>query len=478
MTYESGKGEVTSYSKFVESHLNKVISRGLAVHGPDPCPMWMSSLDIATGQYPKDDRRPAHIGKRVYRNIDAPKGSSLYWDQPALVAAHVLSGLTGSAPYADAADAYVQAFLHRCVAKNGVFLWGNHYYFDVYQGKTVWFKSEEEPKIVDFSTEDGWLHETRPIPPAWELFWRVDAEATERCIRRLAEMHVFDQATGGFNRHADKRRDHAFLEAGGILVETLAWLSGRISDEALEELALRVAAFSFRHKGPSGLLENNPTTDRWDKFVCTTEVGLWAGSLLRAADYTGMSDFQDMAEKAVLAYLEHGFDKQASRFYGQLRVADGTPVSDISPYPYQPRVHTSLWEPLFPTHDYPMAFAETCLSLLKRTNNHVFEEAVLRWVAIVREDTPANGGKGGYAEHYGRCIHFLLGAAWLLDRNDLEAQARDLADEAVAVLFSNEMFRGHPGEDRYDAVDGVGFLLLALLALDSGQPLDLMGFGF
>jgi hypothetical protein len=56
--------------------------------------------------------------------------------------------------------------------------------------------------------------------------------------------------------------------------------------------------------------------------------------------------------------------------------------------------------------------------------------------------------------------------------------ADDMAAAAEKRLFFNGMFRGHAGEDRYDAVDGVGYLLLALLFLDAGKEPDLMGFGF
>ena len=40
------------------------------------------------------------------------------------------------------------------------------------------------------------------------------------------------------------------------------------------------------------------------------------------------------------------------------------------------------------------------------------------------------------------------------------------------------MFRSHAGEDRYDAVDGVGYLLLALIYLETGRKADYQGFGF
>ena len=463
----------------VRSHLGRLIESGLDLYGPDATPMWMSSLDIHTGRYPRDDSHPPEIGKRVYRNIDAPKGCSLYWDQPSIVAARNLSKLTGDARYAQASDAYVEAFLDRCVAGNGMFLWGNHYYYDAYRDLILWFKGEEAPQPVDMSAEDGRLHEIRPFSPAWETFWRISPEATERAIRQLGQQHLFDPAVGGFNRHADGRRSHAFLEAGGVLAETLAWLSAKGGDRALAEMALRMARFSWGHRGPeTNLVENSPVFDRWDKYVCTTEVGLWAGSLLRAADLTGVAEFEAIARQAVAAYLERGYDAEAGRYFGRLRVADGTPERGARVTPYQPDVHADLWNALFPTHDYPMSLAESCLSLYQRTTGDLFLEGVRRWIRIIEEEIPARGGRGAYAEHYGRCIHFLCGAARALDGESIWDLARIVADEAISVLYQEGMFRGHPGEDRYDAVDGVGFLMLGLLYLHTGDPPDLMGLGF
>ncbi len=46
------------------------------------------------------------------------------------------------------------------------------------------------------------------------------------------------------------------------------------------------------------------------------------------------------------------------------------------------------------------------------------------------------------------------------------SNARDVADEAVARLYHHGLFRGHPGKPYYEAMDGVGQLLYALLGLD------------
>jgi hypothetical protein len=46
------------------------------------------------------------------------------------------------------------------------------------------------------------------------------------------------------------------------------------------------------------------------------------------------------------------------------------------------------------------------------------------------------------------------------------------ADDAIARLFRNGLFCGHPAKPYYEAVDGVGYLLYALLELDQvvNQP--------
>jgi len=472
----------------VKSHLDKLIGRGRATFGPDSCAMWMASLDTRTGQYPEDDTRPSHIPRRHYRAIDAPRGCSLYWDQPSAVAAQALSRLTGDHRYADAVDAYVSAFLERCVARNGVFLWGNHYYWDAFQGQTLKFRGEEPPQPVDFPSEDGDYHETRPIPPSWEVFWRVSPEKTEQEIRAFAHQSLFDADHGAFNRHSDRRKGCAFLESGGILVESLAWLFRKTGDRSLLELADRIVGFSFaRRDQTTGLLENNPTVERWDKSASTTEIGLWGGCLLRAAEWTGEAgDWPAKAGAAVSAYLKHGYDASAKKYWGRLRVADGTPVlgagvtdhdSALSAK-HQPGDHSEIWRPLFPAHDYPMPFAECCLSLYELTEEERYRLACERWIQQIEDSLPAREGEGAYAEHYGRGIHFLWRYSNVVGEQKALDLARRVARDAVEVLFDEGMFRGHPGEHRYDAVDGVGYLLLALIAVETGQEPDLMGSGW
>ncbi|MGI5816582.1 MAG: hypothetical protein ACOX9R_00620 [Armatimonadota bacterium] len=463
-------------------HLRTLAERGIAAgYGPDDSRQWMASLDTRTGRYPEDDRRPPGIEPRCYRWIEAPRGCNAYWDGPQLAAAHALAQIAGAPSLHDAADACVADFLDRCVANTGLLLWGNHYYWDAFEGAVMRFTGSRPPAPCDPATDPGDLHEVRPLPAAWEALWRVAPARTETAIRAMLDRHLFEPETGGFNRHADLRAGCAFLEAGGLLIDAAGWLHQRRPDRALVETAARIARWSFSHRGAAtGLLENNPTETRWDKHMATTEVGMWAGCLLRAGARMPplQSEFAQMAADATDAWLRLGWDEAAGMYFGRLAVADGTPVLGPKTTEYQPGEYADPWEPLFPAHDYPMQMAEACVELLRRTGRPIFEQAVERWVGHLRRSLPARGGHGGYAEHYGRAIHLLCVADEALGRAEWRDLAAALAEEAVQVLWTGELFRGHPGEDRYDAVDGVGILMLALLRLETGEEPPMMGFAF
>ncbi len=451
------RNSVTRHLPNCESHLKRLIAATSETGGA----LWPSVLDVRTGRYPEGQ----HVPRRVYRLIGAPQGSTLYWDQPMIVAANGLSELTRDRHYRQAVDRYVDAFLCCCVAENGMFRWGNHEYYDVVDRRLVAFSNGH--------------HELRPITPAWEFFWERDAERTAAYIRAMAKRHLYDPSTGGFNRHDDGRKGHAFIEAGGILSESLAWLHGKTGDRDLLDIALRIARYSYGHRHPAtGLVPNEPDMGRWDSKVCTSEIGLWAQCLWRAAQYTGSQEFGEMAGNAVRAYLDCAFDEESGRYFGQVDIHNGKPVIPAQPG-YWPQQYADPWNTnQWPTHDYPAAVAEASLSLYILTGESTLRDHVLRWADLVVGTRPRQTGTWAYAESYGRCIHFLTRAGRRLGEDRLLADARSLADEATDCLLENGMFQGYPGDHLYESVDGVGFLLLALLLLETRQEINMHGCGF
>ncbi|MCD8483043.1 MAG: hypothetical protein LR015_10505 [Verrucomicrobia bacterium] len=461
---------------WVQSHLDRQFQCGCDVYGADHNRMLMSSLDVLAGAPPENSSRPAHIPKRVYRNIDAPRGCALYWDQPLLRAALDCGSILGKDNYLHAVHGYVGDYIDRCTASNGIILWGNHYYWDAYRDQVLKFVNEEPPTPTT-ADESGNYHELRPLFPEWDILYEARPEAIKRHIRAMLRGHLLNAETGEFNRHADAAKPqwqmHAFIESGGVLIDAISWLYAKEDDKQLLQVADAMAAYSYRHRGCGGLLCNCPNSpsDRWDRHVATSETGIWAQGLLTASDRVPepfCSQWRGMAESVMIAYLRHAWDGTNGAYWGKIHLATGLPVrgtpEGCQGSVFMPDDHCNLWEPLFPRHDYPMSFAMVCADLFERTGNPVFKQGCERWLRQIDGSMPGRSGLGGYAEHYGRILLFLQRCEKLFpDNSGYSETLIRVRTEALNVLWQGGMFRTHPGEHRYDSVDGLGFLLSALL---------------
>jgi len=470
------------YFSKITAHYDRLIEVGTDRYGPDQTALWLASIDVREGGQAEP---PPESSRRTYRTIHAPHGSTLYWDQPLVALAYWLSTRTGRATYADAADAYLKDFLATSIDPgSGYFLWGNHLYYDVFEDKHV--------RIFEP------YHEMRPLPVAWEMFEQIDAAAAVRAARAAAAGHLVQPSSGLFNRHAHvegKREPQPpmpFLSAGGTLVETLAWLASRSPRDRAELIrrAKRVAAYSHGGRNTrTSLMPVQPVVDRWDKHVATTETGLWASSMMRAAELTRSSTFEARAWDSLRAYLTFGFSREEGRYHGMVDVYAGLPTWERTT-DYQPGRWSDVWEPLFPSHDHPMPLAEACLTLLEQRGDRGFRECAEDWAMHLEKTLPASfptagitdseRTEGAYAESYGRVIHFLVRASKILEDPKLRNLAETIADDAIDKLWVEdvEMFRSHPGDDRIDSVDGLGILFAALVYFDTGEDPDLLGFHF
>lgn len=460
----------------VRTHLDSLIEFGTDRYGGAHTPMFMATLDPDTLAYPADDTRTETITK-AYRLIHAPRGCSAYWDQPTLSAMYACANLIGEPRYRDSADAYLRFFMERCVSESGVFYWGNHYFYHAFDDVTVEFNGGFAPdstwvRPVNRS-EPPLLHELRPLSPDWELLYKLNPSAVDRHIREMAAWHVFD-ANGGFNRHSDRKSSCAFLEAGAILTYSLLFLYAKTDDPALLEDGLKIARYSFRNRHPdTGLLLNNPTQTRWDGRMSTSEVGLWSRLLLQAARRIrplapeAAEELAQMGKQALLAYERHAYDAGSGRYYGRLWL-DGKPDLGEQTTPYQPGVYSSIWSFLFPTHDYPISCAFASLDAMDE--DPAMASAARRWAEAVKgeafssEEPPAR-----FADNYGKAIAFLAAYGRTTNEPSYEDAARELAGRALGELRRGRLLVGHRKAHWYDAIDGVGYLLLAVLYLEGGD---------
>jgi len=146
---------------------------------------------------------------------------------------------------------------------------------------------------------------------------------------------------------------------------------------------------------------------------------------------------------------------------------------------YWPRKYSNIWnQDQWPTHDYPMATAEASLELYKLTGRDIFLQGVRRWEKVIGNNSPSRLHVAAYAEQYGRCISFLTKAGRKLKDRQLLRLANELADEATNRLFENGMFSGFPESHMYESVDGVGYLCLALISLETDEDIESYGLDF
>ena len=80
---------------------------------------------------------------------------------------------------------------------------------------------------------------------------------------------------------------------------------------------------------------------------------------------------------------------------------------------------------------------------------------------------PANGRIGTFAGNYGQLISFFLAMEQASGDKSYGKTARRVADEAIYHLWTGEMFRGFAGRSHYTAIEGAGYLVQALVELDS-----------
>jgi hypothetical protein len=465
-----------NYLNCFKNHYDKLTTKIIDNYGTDATLMWLSSWNLATNVYPFNHERSTLIPCRIYldRSADAPYGSSLYWNLPDVAAAVTLAKCTGNYKFNNSANSYVGDYLKRNTAQNGVILWGNHYYYDVLKDHTLRFVGNEKPQSVDFNTEKGDYHEMRPILPPWELLFNWYPEAIKKHILIVSQNHLVDSISGEFNRHANGKSDYAFLESGGILINSLSWLYSKTNDEKLLKLADKILNYSYTNRNEvTGLVKNSPARERWDQKTSTTEIGLWSNFVIKALQYIPKEKKKEwllIVENSLKPWLKYGFCKEKGMYYGALDVETGKPIIKTDSYPYKPDTFTSIWNPLIPRHDYPMQFAECCLMLYQITHNEKYRNACDQWITTINNQLPERKKQLIYAENYARVCHYLLSYSNEFKDRNTKKLAVDLMDEAISALYVKEqkMFRSHSGEMRYDAVDGIGLLFFPAIWIQTG----------
>jgi hypothetical protein len=466
--------EQKPYREYVRECLDLLIEHGTDRYGEVKSPILVNILDVRTRECPENPLRLDEPWRVIRRGRRGPAGANLYPDQPTIRAMKALSRITGDARYTDAAEAYLRYYLENLVDEKGFFWWGWHRHYDVYRDT--------------MTGHSGNHHEIHVQQAAWPLLWEIDPEATRREIEAVWQWHIVDKETGECNRHGDGKHGCDFAMSGGEMLCAFAFLYQKSGEPVWLDRARLLADYYWNARHPeTQLIPNRPNAGqhRFDGGHFDTSItGFLCHRLLAASRLAGEPSFGEQAVVYLKAYARLGYDQQAGRYWGSLKL-DGTPVHGPRVRggygQYEPRGHIDMWEPYAAGYENPIYTAQTYALAAEHTGDESLLMAARRWADSMRRDFPPrscneNGWYQGYctdwAPHgtyaglYGRTISFFLHMARITGDGQYAHFAREVAREAVSKLYYKGLLRGHPGKPYYESIDGVGYLLLALVELD------------
>ena len=463
------------YVDYVRQCVDLLIKHGTDRYGKTSAPILVSILDVQTRDCPENPERLDEAWRVTRRERRNPAGANLLTDQPLLKTMYALSAATGDEKYAAAARAYSDHYMKNLVDEKGFFWWGWHRHYDV-------FKNTK-------SGHAGNHHEIHAINGIdWESLWDANPEAVRSEIEAIWKWHVVDKKTGEINRHGDGRRGCDFSMSAGTFIEAFAFLYTKTREEMWLDRAILLADYYWTRRNPeTNLFPERPNAGqgRFDGSCFVTAItGPYCHSLLKAHELTGEEVFKTQAVALLEAYSRLGFDKETGKFWGALKM-DGTPLPGpraIGGYAqYEPRGHLDLWEPYVAGYQFPIYTAQAYVYAHHLTKDKEMLVAARRFADWIAECPPSDGcmqeswykgyateyaPQGTHAGKYGRTISFYIHLYIVTKENGYLDDARKMADCAVKKLYHKGLFRGHPAKPYYEAMDGVGYLLYALLELD------------
>jgi hypothetical protein len=468
-------GTDKSYVAYVRECIDLLMTHGTDTYGPEHTPILVSILDVESRISPEDPLGLDEAWRVTRRERRNPAGANLLSDNALLRTMVNLSQVTNDGSYEEFANRYTDYYLHHLVDTNGLFWWGWHRHYDVFKDS--------------MDGHEGSHHEIHAINCInWEYLWQLNEEAVKKEIEALWQWHVINKQTGEINRHADGRQGCDFSMSSGAILEAFSFLYTKTKQRVWLNRARLLADYYWaRRNTETDLFPERPNAgvDRFDGSSFVTSIpGLYCHSLLKAYEMTGEVVFKDQAIDILTAYARYGFDEKTGMFWGALKL-DGTPLpgprlqDDYAQY--EPRGHLDLWEPYSAGYQYAIYTAQAYAYAYQLCQEPLFLTTAERFAEWIKQSPPGSqeteqtwyreyseifGHKGTYAGKYGRTISFYIHMFIISRENKYLEEAISIADIAIDRLYYNGLFRGHPAKPYYEAMDGVGYLMYALLELD------------
>lgn len=473
---------------YVRECVDLLIARGTDRYGSKRRPILVSIIDVRDQACPSDPLpldEAVRVGRRGRR---APAGANLYLDQQTIRVMSRLTDMTGKNIYKDFVRLSTGHYMNELVDDQGLFWWGFHRHYDV-------FADTMEGHMGDW-------HEIHFMQAAWPVLWEIDPKAVTREIEACWQWHVIDKKTGEINRHADGKPGCDFAFTGGELIYAFSFMYKKTGEDKWLDRARLLSDYYWNARdSETNLVPTRPNAGkgRFDgEHFDTSTVGQFCQRLLAASSLTDDDSFRRRAVAYLKAYAKLGWSDQHQAYWGCLKT-DGTPEPGprvLGGYEqYEPRGPIDLWQPYVAGYEKPIYAAQTYAYAARMTGDPQLIEAAQRWAECIERELPPRRAEkhswygwyaeqwaphGTYADLYGRTVSFMLQMYQLTGQDKYLELARTTADEAIVQLYYKGLFRGHHCKPYYEAMDGVGYLLTALLQLhelDTGKDPAAIDFG-
>lgn len=450
--YDPNRG----YLWYARTFADTMIEKGTDRYGPVTSPMFVSILDCRTHEHPNCEL-PTIEGQR--QGDRALFGGNLQHDLPLLVALEDLTRLTGDEKYREAARDYLRFFLDNCTGTpTGLWPWGEHAHWDFYR---------EQPGHT--------THEHLGLPPLrfWETAWAMKPEAVlgeaSGCINHIVNLQTFD-----FNRHADitqplpdpRPAGLTFLDFprhGAFYLYLWAFAYSKTAEPRyLQWITAMMDHFQANIHPQSGLMRM-ATEDR-DQATARLTTAVSAGlTMLEAAPLLG-----DGAEGQRCAQMGRGMILAVANLPHEL---DKARIVSSAAWQGAGVTEKLRWEtPAFQAN-YGDLFLATDARMWLRAWQLTGEQRCLDIAQAIGKyyaQAPAlPEGANTRAQVFGTLINLMLdlheaegGTQWL-------PAAERYAQQAIAKLYHNGLFRGATGLWYYESELWVSSLVQALVRLSS-----------
>ncbi len=500
--------EDRTYLSYATEVMDNLMTYGTDRYGSVQSQFLVSNLDVRTKNNPTAAELPlSDMNVRILRQgRRSPGGGNFLHNQPVYRAMNRASQVTGDSNYTDFVDANMDWALTNLINGDGTLQWGWHRHYDVH---------------TDIKTgHAGNYHEIHGMDaPLWEQMWQRNSSTIETAITSMWNGHVRDKTNGRINRHAFQEAEGTFAMTYSSLIEAFAFMAskdpgiipGTPVGEPTTWIDRAKLLEDYTWDGRDTITNLIPDSAQVPQFwngqtVSPTMPGVYVPGLIRAYEYSGDVYFRDRALTYLDAWGTYSYDISTDNFWGALDL-NGSPrptprilweEGTGTERPWEPRGYIDMWAPLGETMDH---FPDTAQFIAKayadfNTTGSLTTPLLTtaeRWASYIRKNMPANqttdepeafyrqyseewAQYGTYAEHYGRTIDFFVTMFEETGDDSYLLSARDMAKDGISALWYDGLLRGHAAKPYYEAVDGVGDLLEALVALGEHEG-DFTKFG-